>query len=199
MFFAEMHMTQMEIQHSTDAPARKRLTLPRPVVLVGLMGAGKSTVGRRLAKVLGLEFHDSDQEIVEAAGCSIADIFEFYGEASFRDIERKIITNLLGKEPLIMATGGGAFMQPELRQMIQEHAISVWLRAEIDVLVDRVSRKSTRPLLEKGDKRVIMEKLMAERYPVYEQAHIVVDSGNGPHELVVEGIVDKLEAYLHRA
>jgi len=192
-------MSTMDIHHSIDIPARKRLALPRPVVLVGLMGAGKSTVGRRLARVLDLEFRDSDHEIVEAAGCSIADIFEFYGEASFRDIERKIIGNLLSGNPLILATGGGAFMQPDVRALIQEKSISIWLRAELDVLIDRVSRKNTRPLLEKGDKREIMEKLMQERNPVYEKAHLVVDSGNGPHELVVDTIVDKLEAYLHRA
>ena len=167
---------------------RNLLGLKHPVVLVGLMGAGKTTVGRRLARDIGLDFIDSDTEITEAAGCSISDIFEIYGEAIFRDLEKRVLLRLLGQEPAVIATGGGAFMNPELRGAIHTHAISVWLRAELDVLLDRVSRRNTRPLLEQGDKRAILARLMEERYPVYSEATIVVDSGKGTHETVVAEI-----------
>ena len=166
--------------------------LKRSIVLVGLMGAGKSTVGRRLAKALDVEFHDSDAEIVEAAGCSISDIFEIHGEAIFRDLEKRIILRLLGNPPCIIATGGGAFMNPEIRAAVQQQATSVWLRAELNVLVDRVSRRNNRPLLEQGDKREILTKLMNERYPVYSQADLIIESDEGAHEKVVQLIIEQV-------
>lgn len=164
----------------------------RPLVLVGLMGAGKSTIGRRLAKQIGWRFVDSDEEIEAAAGCTIADIFAIHGEPIFRDLEKRVITRLLSEEPIVLATGGGAWMQPGVREAIAARATSLWLRAELDVLTDRVSKRDHRPLLETGDKRSILERLMAERYPVYATADMVVDSGHGPHDKVVERVLAAL-------
>jgi len=169
------------------------MKLSKPVVLVGLMGAGKSTVGRRLAASLGTTFVDSDQEIVEAAGCSISDIFEIYGEEIFRDLEQRIVSRLLSGKPCIIATGGGAYMQAPIREEIAAKGISIWLRAELDVLLERVSRRDTRPLLKTGDKGEIMKKLMEERYPIYAQADLTIDSNIGPHDAVVEDIVRALQ------
>lgn len=166
--------------------------LPKPVVLVGLMGAGKSTIGRRLASALGVPFIDSDQEIVEAAGCSISDIFETYGEDIFRDLEQRILIRLMTKEPCVIATGGGAFMQASVREAVAQNAISVWLKADLDVLLERVSRRDTRPLLKTGDKGEILGKLMEERYPVYATADLTVNSNVGPHDTVVDDIVKAL-------
>jgi shikimate kinase len=165
----------------------------RPLVLIGLMGAGKSTIGRRLAREIGWRFVDSDEEIEAAAGCSVADIFAIHGESIFRDLEKRVITRLVGEEPLVLATGGGAWMQAGVREIIKQHATSVWLRADIDVLTDRVSRRSHRPLLETGDKREILERLMGERYPVYAQADYTVDSSHGPHDRVVERVIETLD------
>ncbi len=174
---------------------RNLLELKRPIVLVGLMGAGKSTIGRRLARDIGLDFVDSDEEIAEAAGCSIPDIFEIYGETIFRDLEKRVILRLLSSEPTVIATGGGAFMNAELRDMIKSNAISVWLRAELEVLLERVSRRNTRPLLEQGDKRAILTRLMNERHPIYSEANLAVDSGEGAHETVVLDIIQRVKAY----
>ena len=165
----------------------------RPLVLVGLMGAGKSTIGRRLAKEIGWRFVDSDEEIEAAAGCSIADIFTIHGEAIFRDLEKRVISRLVGEAPMVLATGGGAWMQTPVREVIKQHATSVWLRAELNVLTDRVSKRNHRPLLETGDKREILDRLMQERYPVYALADYVVDSSDGPHDRVVERVVAALE------
>ncbi len=165
----------------------------RPLVLVGLMGAGKSTIGRRLAKQIGWRFVDSDEEIEAAAGCSIADIFSIHGEPIFRDLEKRVITRLLSEEPMVLATGGGAWMQEGVRGIIKEKATSVWLRAELDVLTDRVSKRNHRPLLETGDKREILDNLMSERYPVYALADVIVDSSVGPHDQVVERVIDALD------
>ncbi len=173
--------------------------LKKTIVLVGLMGAGKTTVGKRLASTLEVSFQDSDHEIEAAAGCSIPDVFEIHGEKIFRDLEQRVITRLLDEEePKILATGGGAWMNPEIRKQIKEKAISIWLHADLDVLVDRVSRRNgrttnIRPLLEKGDKRAILEKLMEERYPVYAQADYTVPSDNAEHKKVVERIIKLLK------
>ncbi len=180
---------------STVITNRNALALKRPVVLVGLMGAGKTTVGRRLAKDIGLEFVDSDTEISEAADCSIADIFEIYGETIFRDLEKRVMLRLLSQGPRVIATGGGAFMNPDIREAISQHAISVWLRADLEVLVDRVSRRNTRPLLEQGDKRTILSRLMDERNPVYSSADIVIDSDEGSHTAIVKDMIAQLEEY----
>lgn len=169
------------------------IRLDKPVVLVGLMGAGKSTIGRRLATALSLNFIDSDVEISEAAGCSISDIFETYGETIFRDLEQRVLLRLLSSAPCVIATGGGAFIQPAIREAIKEKAISVWLKADLPVLLERVSRRDTRPLLKSGDKGDILSKLIEERYPVYGEADITIDSNAGLHEAVVENILLALE------
>lgn len=175
-------------EHSTDSVIRNRLGLTRPLVLVGLMGAGKTTIGRRLARDIGLDFYDSDNEIVEAAGCSIADIFAVHGETIFRDLEQRVLLRLISGEPAVIATGGGAFMNVTTREAIRAHAISLWLRADLDVLVERVSRRNHRPLLEQGDKHEILARLMEERYPVYAEADLSVDSGHGAYETIVREI-----------
>ncbi len=169
-------------------PAAKPLKLPRTIVLVGLMGAGKSCIGRRLAVALGLNFVDADAEIERAAGCTIEDIFERHGEAAFRDGERRVIERLLGQPVQVLATGGGSFMDPRTRAAIHERAISVWLRADLDLLLKRTGRRNNRPLLKRGDPRTILEGLMADRYPVYGEADIVVDSVDGPPEVTVERV-----------
>ena len=167
------------------------------IVFVGLMGAGKSAIGRRLANRLGMPFVvDADTEIERAAGCSITDIFELHGEAAFRDGERRVIARLLARPPHVLATGGGAFMDPETRAAIRENGISVWLRADLDLLVSRVSRRNNRPLLAGGDPRGILQRLMAERHPIYSQADIVVESRDGPHEQTVELVLGALDAYV---
>ena len=180
-------------QYSTT-PAR---ALDKPVILVGLMGAGKSTIGRRLASALSLPFVDSDNEISEAAGCSISDIFETYGETIFRDLEQRVLLRLVSSAPCVIATGGGAFINPAIREAIKDKAISVWLRADLEVLLERVSRRDTRPLLKTGDKGVILTKLMEERYPIYAQADLTIDSNAGLHEAVVENIVHALNNIAH--
>ncbi len=172
------------------------LELSRGVVLVGLMGAGKSSVGRRLAKRLGLAFFDADQEIERAADSSIGEIFARHGEEAFRAGERRVIARLLDGPPHILATGGGAFMDPETRAAIRQQVISVWLRADLDVLLERVLRRDNRPLLKQGDPREILSRLMTERDPTYALADITVTSGLGPHEDVVEHIVAALRDHV---
>lgn len=167
--------------------------LARTVVLVGLMGAGKSSVGRRLAEALGADFHDSDDEIVAAAGMEIPDIFAQLGEQTFRQGERRVIARLLDGPPHVLATGGGAFMNAETRALIRARALSVWIRADLDTLVERTGRKDTRPLLRDGDPRAILARLIAERHPVYAEADVTVDSlPGGRHEDVVEAIATAL-------
>jgi shikimate kinase len=163
------------------------------IVLVGLMGAGKSTIGRRLAKLLHVEFKDSDDEIVEAAGCSISDIFYIHGEQIFRDLEQRVLKRLLTDGvPKILATGGGAWMNEEIRALTHKHATSIWLQADIDVLLERVSLRNTRPLLAEGDKSSILQKMLEERSPIYALADFHVDSGKGSHEEIMRAILDAL-------
>jgi len=166
----------------------------KSVILVGLMGSGKSSVGRRLAKRLSLPFTDADQEIAAAAGCSIEEIFERYGESAFRDGERRVIARLLDEGPKVLATGGGAFIDPSTRDKVRQTGVSVWLRAELDVLVRRVGRRGSRPLLKDVDPRRKLGELIAERYPVYGLADITVDTGEEPPETTVETIVEALAA-----
>ena len=151
--------------------------LDRSIVLVGLMGAGKSCIGKRLAQHFGLPFVDADREIEAAAGCSISDIFEVHGEQAFRDGERRVIARLLANPVHVMATGGGAFMDVETRKLIREHAVSVWLRADLDTLAARTKGRGHRPLLNSGDPRETLAKLIEVRYPVYAEADITVDTG----------------------
>ena len=173
--------------------------LDRPVVLVGLMGVGKSTVGRRLAVRLGVPFVDSDEEIEDAAGYSAAEIFERFGERDFRDGERRLVARLVEGEIRVIATGGGAFVDANTRRLLNERAITVWLDAPVDILAERTARRDTRPLLRNGDPKAVLQKLAEERRPSYAEAHIHVKSGGGAHQDVVEAIVSALEAYLDQA
>jgi len=166
----------------------------RTIVLVGLMGAGKTTVGRRLARKLNLPFVDSDHEIEKAAGMSVAEIFECFGEADFRSGERRVIERLLDGKPQIVATGGGAFINEATRALIKEKGLSIWLDADIDVLVERTGRRDTRPLLKTGDPKEILTRLAKERAPFYAEADLKVASSNGPHEDVVGEILSALKA-----
>ncbi len=175
-----------------------RLSVPAPktIVLVGLMGAGKTSVGRLLAKRLDLEFIDADDEIEQAAQCSIEQIFESHGEAEFRDGERRVIARLLTGPTHVLATGGGAFMRKETRDAIRGRGISVWLRADLDLLLRRVSRRKNRPLLRNENPRQTLEKLIKERYPVYAEADIVVDSGDRPPGTIVDNVIESIETFL---
>jgi shikimate kinase len=176
------------------SPEARRFVPTRAIVLVGLMGVGKSKIGRRLAARLGLPFFDSDQEIEEAAGETIEEIFANRGERVFRDGERRVIRRLLAQPVHVLATGGGAFMDPATRALIARRAVSMWLRADLDVLVARVSRRSNRPLLKQGDPRAILADLIERRYPVYAEADVVVDSGDGSPEATVNRAIAALAA-----
>lgn len=167
----------------------------RTIVLVGLMGAGKTTIGRKLARALDLPFRDADREIERASGLSIVDLFAVHGEAEFRRGERAVIARLLTGEPRhVLATGGGAFMDPETRELVREKGFSVWLKAELDVLVRRVSRRRTRPLLLASDPAEVLAGLMARRHPVYAGADLTIDSGDEPQDQVVERLLAALRA-----
>ena len=169
-------------------------SLDRPIVLVGLMGVGKTTVGRRLAQRLALPFIDADEEIEAAAGMSIAEIFERYGEPFFRDGERRVIARLIDGKPKVIATGGGAFMNEETRALILDRATAVWLDADIDTLVERVKRRQTRPLLKGKDPRQVLRELAATRNPIYALAPIRVRSEPSPHDATVRAILRALSA-----
>ncbi|MCC5995815.1 MAG: shikimate kinase [Oceanicaulis sp.] len=175
--------------------------LTRPVVLVGLMGVGKTTVGRRLAARLSRPFVDADEEIEAAAGRAIAEIFADFGEAAFRDGERRVIARLLETpSPIVLALGGGAFVQDEVRALVRERAISVWLRADLDTLMSRVSRRpGVRPLLQGEDPRAVMARLMETREEAYAQADIVVDSDAGSHDITAMRVMDALAGWLEEA
>lgn len=166
----------------------------RPVVLVGLMGAGKTSIGRLLAHRLGVAFADSDEEIVKAAARPIAEIFRDYGEAAFRDGERRVMKRLLDGGPMVLASGGGAFLDAETRDRIRARATSVWLRADLEILLARTTGRSGRPLLDTPDPRGVLQALMAERYPVYAKADIVVDTTNEEKAVTVERIMSALAA-----
>jgi shikimate kinase len=166
--------------------------------MIGMMGAGKSSIGRRLANRLGLRFVDADAEIELAANASISEIFEQHGEAYFRDGERRVIQRLLDGEPKVLATGGGAFIQPETRAAIERSAIAIWLKADRDLLLSRVKRRSNRPLLRGGNTEETIERLIAERYPVYAEAPIHIQSRDVAHDVVVDDILTALADYLGR-
>jgi shikimate kinase len=172
------------------------LALERTLALVGLMGAGKTTVGRRLAKALDLPFRDADEEIAAAAGQSIPEIFAAHGETDFRRGERQVIARLLAGPVHVLATGGGAFMDPATRALMKERAITVWLKAPLDVLMKRVSRRDDRPLLQQEDPRAVMQRLMDVRYPIYAEADITVETGNSPHNSAVAAIIAALRERL---
>jgi shikimate kinase len=168
----------------------------RSLVLVGMMGAGKSSIGRRLAERLGVAFVDADSEIETAHRMSIPDIFSTYGEAYFRAGEARVIARLLDSGPQVLATGGGAFMNPDTRAAIGAKGISIWLNAEFDVLMRRIKRRHNRPLLKSDDPGETLRRLIAERYPIYAEAEIAIQSREVPHERIVEEIVAALAAHL---
>lgn len=178
--------------------ARLRYPLTRSISLIGLMGSGKTTVGLRLARKLGIDFVDSDAEIEIAAGHTVSEIFEKFGEADFRAGERKVINRLISDRPAVLGTGGGAFMDRETRQRLKKKTITVWLKADVDLLVERTSRRNTRPLLRQGNPEQILRDLARKRYPIYGQAALTVETGTGPHEQVVNDIIRKLNEYLAR-
>ncbi len=183
---------------ATEGPSealRERLGV-RSLVLVGMPGSGKTSVGRRLAQRLGLKFVDADAEIEKAADMAISDIFATYGEPHFRDREAKIIARILESGPLVVATGGGAFVHPDTRAKIRAHGISVWLKAEFGVLLRRIKRKDDRPLFKDGDYEGTLKRLLAEREPTFAEADIVVVSQESPHEVTVDTIVAALEREL---
>ncbi|MBX7541794.1 shikimate kinase [Qipengyuania sphaerica] len=171
------------------------VSIDRPLVLVGLMGVGKSTIGRRLAAALGKDFVDADEEIERAADRTVSEIFESHGEAYFRDGERRVIARLLEEGHGVIATGGGAFVDDETRALVLENGIAIWLDCDLDTLVERTSRKKTRPLLKTGDPRAILRDLKEKRSHAYSQAQIHVVTDDGPHEAAVERIVQELLAW----
>ena len=177
------------------SPSCMPFSLPKPdrsIVLVGLMGVGKSTVGRRLGKRLSLPFVDSDDEIERAADHSIPEIFDRFGEPSFRDGERRVIARLLGGPPKVIATGGGAFINDETRRLILERCVAVWLDADVETLAERVSRRSHRPLLKGKDPVRVLRELAALRNPIYAEAHLHIRSEASPHEKTVDRIIEAL-------
>ena len=180
---------------SIDIP----LITQRPIALVGLMGVGKTTVGRRLAKMLELPFYDSDEQIEQASGRTVAGYFRDHGEAEFRAGERRVIARLLGDEPLILATGGGAFIPEDTREILQDKALTIFLKGEFETLFARVSKKDTRPLLQVDDPRSVYKALMDSRYPIYDKAHITVNIAKGPHGRTVNKIIRALEKHYKAA
>ena len=170
-------------------------SLNKPIVLVGMMGSGKSTVGTRLAKKLRVSFYDTDNLVQEMSGCSIDDIFKYAGEEFFRSKERQVIEELLNLTNCVISTGGDAFFDPINRKIIKEKSVSVWLRADYDTILERVSRRNTRPTLKTGNKADLVEQLIKERYPLYAEADICVNSGDGPHMLIVDDIIQKISEY----
>lgn len=164
----------------------------RSVVIVGLMGAGKSTIGKRVAQMLGLNFVDADTEIETASRMTIPELFDNYGEPEFRDLERRVIKRILRSGPRVLATGGGAFMNEATRKAISRAGVSVWLKAELDVLMERVSRKSNRPLLKTENPRATMQKLMDDRYPVYALADLTIISRDEKKDVMAGEVVEAL-------
>jgi shikimate kinase len=177
-------------------PATANPAITRTIALVGLMGAGKSAIGKRLAQRLGLPFVDADIEIEAAAGCTIEEFFERFGEAEFRAGERRVIQRLLEGPPHVLATGGGAFMDPRTRELMHAQATTIWLRADLPVLLERVARRTNRPLLKNGDPRGTLERLMAIRYPIYAEADLTVDSLDAPADRTAEDVHASLLRHL---
>lgn len=170
----------------------------RSIVLIGLMGAGKTTIGRRLAKKLDMPFADADTEIEKAAGKTVPEIFEEHGEQYFRDGERRVIDRLLQETPRVLATGGGAYMSEATRAAIADKAVSVWLKADFELLMKRVRKRSNRPLLQTDDPEAVMHKLINERYPVYAGSDIVVESKDVPHDHIVAACIETLASHLRQ-
>lgn len=167
----------------------------RSIILIGLMGAGKTTLGRRLAKHLNLPFKDADQEIEAAAGMNVAEFFATFGEEKFRDGEEKVISRLLDNGPQILATGGGAYMRQATRDNIKQKGISIWLRGDLELLMERIALRQTRPLLQVDNPKQVMQKLIDERYPVYELADITIDTIDAPHNVMIDKLLEEMLEY----
>ncbi|MGL4397016.1 MAG: shikimate kinase [Hyphomicrobium sp.] len=181
---------------AADLDLLKSRLAGRSIVLVGLMGCGKSSIGKRLAAKMALPFVDTDDEIEKLAAKSISDIFADHGEEFFRDRERKVIARLLSNGPQILATGGGAFMHPETRAAVRQNGVSVWLKADLPILMRRVAKRDTRPLLKTANPEATMRKLMDARYPVYAEADIIVESRDEPHDVIICELIARLRAHL---
>ncbi|PXA83476.1 shikimate kinase [Caulobacter sp. D4A] len=181
------------------APPRHPELRDQTIVLVGLMGVGKSSVGRRLAQTLDLPFRDADNEVERAAGRGIPEIFAEMGEAAFRDGERRVIARLLEDPPHVLATGGGAFVNAETRALIKDKAIAVWLKADLELLARRVGRKDGRPLLKNRDPMDVLREQATTRYPAYAEAHLTVETGDTPHMVAVEAVIAALQGRLAAA
>lgn len=179
-----------------DTPSRPQFVLPKTLALVGLMGVGKTTIGRRLAEHFGLPFVDADEEIEKAAGQSVADIFTNYGEAGFRDGEQRVIARLLEGEPRVLATGGGALTHPLTRERLKAKAITLWLRTDLKVLARRVANKPHRPLLKDRNAMDVLQDHVKTRYPLFEMADVVVDTGDHSHAKTVDIVLDALKLHV---
>lgn len=193
-----MSSTTKQTDINEKADLVRQLLGAKVVVLVGLMGAGKSTVGRKVAAMLNLPFKDADNEIEFAARMTIPELFDAYGEAEFRDLERRVILRLLEDGPMVLATGGGAYMNAETRAAIAANGVSIWLNAELDVLMDRVSRRQNRPLLKNDDPRGVMQRLMDVRYPVYALADVHAMTRDDKKEVIAGELIDVLIAHLDK-
>ncbi|WP_375636458.1 MULTISPECIES: shikimate kinase [unclassified Bartonella] len=169
----------------------------RALVLVGLMGAGKSVIGKRVATMLRLPFYDSDQEIEKAAQMTITEIFEIYGESEFRALEQRVILNLMKKNPLVLATGGGAYINENIRKAIHKNGISIWLKVDLDILMQRVSKHPTRPLLQTANPKETMQKLMEQRYPIYAKANLTINSHKESRHTVAQNVIRSVQHYLY--
>jgi shikimate kinase len=194
-------MTDIALPNDASAAAAVLAALgPRSIVLIGMMGVGKSSIGRRLASRLGIPFVDADAEIEKAAGMSVADIFAHRGEADFRSGEARVIARLLESGPQVLAAGGGAFMNVGTREAIRAKGVSVWLKADLDVLLRRISkRRNERPLLQTGDPEETLRALLIEREPIYAQADLTVYSRDVAHDSIVADIITALRAFLHES
>ncbi len=178
---------------NSEVTFQPQLQFSKPIMLVGMMGVGKTSIGRRLAARLHLTFVDADEEIVNAANMPIAEIFDRYGEAHFRDGERRVIARLIDEEPKVIATGGGAFVEAETRKLMLEKAVVVWLDADIETIWSRVSRRNDRPLLRNGNGHEILVNLAQKRNPIYAEAHLHVMSETGPHDATVDAVIRALK------
>jgi len=189
-------MTGTPTLAADDADRLRSRLGSRSIVFVGLMGAGKTAIGRRVSSILGLPFTDSDHEIEGVSRMTVADLFERYGEAEFRALEQRVIARLLEAGPQVLSTGGGAFMNEQTRGAIAAQGLSVWLKADVDILLDRVSKKQNRPLLQNANPRAVLEKLMVERYPVYALADVTVPTRDERKEVIAGEVIDALGRHL---
>ncbi|MBL0947078.1 shikimate kinase [Brevundimonas sp.] len=180
---------------ASDANPASTVTVDRTIALIGLMGVGKSTVGRRLARRLGLPFADGDTEIEEAAAMTVSDIFSLYGEEEFRAGEARVMKRLVEGPPMVLATGGGAVMNPETRALLKAKALTVWMRADLQVVAERVRRRDTRPLLRGRDPLETLKRMAEVRYPIYAFADVTVEVGTGAHSQAVDAILEAITAY----